>query len=383
MPRTERKKIDLVAVSAFPPDRGRLSEYSYSLMQALSRKGLRIKVGSDSPANWVGNIEVAELWKPENIPSMFRILRFVVKSRARHVVFNTHFLVFGKSRLVNFLGFVNIFLASQLGRLMRFRTTAIVHNLPEASSIERFGLKPTFVNRVGFLLAERLLFGCQTVVVTLKLYKRILEGRFHRPVFYLPHGTWKAGGPSAEPRSSRILFFGFLSPGKDMVMLRGVFDELRERHRDMGLRIVASPHPNLPESRAVLDWFKGTPGIEVRGYVPEEELPGAFEDCQAVVLPYFTSLGTSGVLHLANSFGVPVVATDLPEFREMKAEGAGVILCANKEEMVASLERLMTDREFRRENSARAREYASRLEWDTVAGQLLQHMSDRAAASQV
>ena len=373
-PNTEdrRRGPQIAVVSAYPPDRGRLSEYSHALLTAISRRGIRVRVGSDSLAETEGNVEAEELWKPDDALSIMRILRFVVRTRARAVIFNTSFTVYGKSRLVNFLGFVNIFLASRLGRVMGFKTVAIVHNLPEASDASEYGLRPTFANRTGLLLAERMLFGCQVVVVTLRLYKRMLERRFRRPVFYLPHGAWNdpRTGP-IEPRSRRVLFFGFVSPAKDMALLRGVFDELREKHPDLRLRMVASPHPNIPESMEVLEWFRGSPGVEVRGYAPEGSLADVFDDCTAVVLPYKTSMGTSGVLHLANSYGVPAVTSALPEFRELRSEGAGVVVCSGRRELVAALDRLVSDREYWRSCSAKARNFASKLAWDSIAGRLL------------
>lgn len=374
MPETRRprQRPFLAVVSAYPPDRGRLSEYSHALLTAIARKGLSVRVGSDSPAEGEEAVEVEELWKPDDVPSILRIVGFAVRSRARVVVFNTAFAVYGKSRVANLVGFANIFLTSQLGRLMGFKTVAIVHNLPEASDASRFGLKSTFLNRAGFLMAERMLFGCQVVAVTLKLYKRSLESRFRRPVFYLPHGAWSGGRSTpADARSKRIIFFGFLSPGKDMALLRSVFDELKSRHDDFQLRVVASPHPNIPESSEVLQWFTGSPGIEVRGYAPDGELAAAFDDSLAVVLPYKTSMGTSGVLHLANSFGVPAVTTSLPEFRELQSEGAGVIVCSDRREMIDALDRLATDAAFRRREVEKAREYSSRVSWDSVAALLL------------
>jgi glycosyltransferase involved in cell wall biosynthesis len=367
-----RRQPHLAVVSAYPPDKGRLSEYSHALLSAISRRGLLVRVGSDSASGTAESLEVEDIWKPDDIPSIARILKFVVESRARIAVFNISFAVYGKSRLANFIGFANVFLAAQLGKIMGFKTIAIVHNLPEASNTAKFGLRPTFVNRTGLLVAERMLFSCQVVAVTLRLYKRMLERRFRRAVFYLPHGAWKdERGNETEPETKRILFFGFLSPGKDMALLRGIFDELRAKHNDLQLRVIASPHPNIPASSEVLQWFRGSPGIEVRGYAAEEELAGAFDDCRAVVLPYSASMGTSGVLHLANSFGVPAVTTNLPELREIQSEGAGVIVCSSRRDMVASLDRLVSDAQYWRAYSARARAYSSKIEWDKIAERLL------------
>ena len=45
-------------------------------------------------------------------------------------------------------------------------------------------------------------------------------------------------------------------------------------------------------------------------------------------MPYLAVPGTSGVFHLACGYGTPIVASDLPEIREILADGASAVLVA-------------------------------------------------------
>lgn len=87
------------------------------------------------------------------------------------------------------------------------------------------------------------------------------------------------------------------------------------RRKGVKLVIARSSHPNYPN---FLDKYKSEnclPCVQFTGYVPESQLPSLLEKVDVVVLPYFTCTGTSGVAHLVSSYGVPIIATDLPEFR--------------------------------------------------------------------
>jgi Glycosyl transferases group 1 len=61
----------------------------------------------------------------------------------------------------------------------------------------------------------------------------------------------------------------------------------------------------------------GNSRIEFRGYVPESDLADLFQSATVAVMPYSSSTGCSGVAHLACAFGVPIVSSDLADFRQM------------------------------------------------------------------
>jgi glycosyltransferase involved in cell wall biosynthesis len=63
--------------------------------------------------------------------------------------------------------------------------------------------------------------------------------------------------------------------------------------------------------------------IEFRGYVPEEAIPELFQTTSVLVLPYDSATGSSGPAHQACEFGVPIVCSDIDDFKEM-VTGEGI-----------------------------------------------------------
>ena len=368
----------LLIFSAYPPNRGRLSEYAFQLSKALASMGVRVIVLSDAGPKEGGRddcgaVEVVECWKPDNPLSLLRALLHIMRRRAPVVLFNLHFAVFGRSRVTNFLGFLTVLGAALLGRLLHFRTLVLLHNLPEAVKTDYFDLKPSLSNRVGLLLAEAMALRCDSVVVTTKLYKKMIEHRFHRQANFVPHGAWAwmpEDGVQISKRDS-LLFLGYMSPAKDMATLSRVYRDLKVKHPWLKLKLITSPHPNFPDSMKQLKEFSGMEGVEHLGYKREEELPRILRSCVALVLPYATSTGSSGVLHLVSASGLPAVVSDLAEFRESLYDGAGIVLCRDGEEMVQAIDRLITDEGFWLNLSRRSRAFGDERSWQRVASELL------------
>src|SRR5579859_5767254 len=67
--------------------------------------------------------------------------------------------------------------------------------------------------------------------------------------------------------------------------------------------------------------YAGHPRIEFTGYVPEEKIPEIFGTASFMVMPYTSATGASGVANLAAAHGVPIICSDIPDFREMSDSG--------------------------------------------------------------
>ena len=116
-----------------------------------------------------------------------------------------------------------------------------------------------------------------------------------------------------------------MGPYKGVPNMIKAFQELRAEKHNVRLLIAGTSHPNFPN---FLDEFakKKIPFIDFLGYIPEDEVERIFRMSDVVVIPYSTTTGTSGVFHLACGYGKPIVASDLPEIRELVEDGASAIL---------------------------------------------------------
>jgi len=286
----------------------------YVLVDTVDGSKNRLREGS--------KIEVLRVWKADNPFSILRIIPQILKLKPHVVHFNVHFQSYGRKRLANFTGLSLVFLCRFLG----LKVLASVHNFGEKVDLEKVRLKPSLLNRVGILVATKLILSASRLVVTVRSYAEYLRRRYgHKGVLYIPHGTSVNDCSPIDPYEKVVLMFGHMGPAKGFPVILKAFEELMRERSDVKLVVAGSSHPNFP---GYLDEFvkAAIPKVDFLGYVREEDLAYVFGMADVVVLPYLTATGTSGVFHLACGYGKPVVASDLPEIREMMAEGASALL---------------------------------------------------------
>jgi glycosyltransferase involved in cell wall biosynthesis len=326
----EGAKLRVCFISSYPPNRARLSEYAQSLVNELANRPAigKIYILADKSANSTEalaenpKVKVLRIWKPDNYLSILSLIVCILKLKPNVVHFNVHFQSFGKSRLANFTGLSLIFFS----RLLGFKVLAEVHNLGEKVDLEKVKLKPSVLNKMGILVATKLILSAPRVVVTVRSYVEYLNKRYgHKGVQYIPHGTSVGNYSSIDPEEKVILVFGHMGPYKGLTLMIKAFEELRREKNNVKLVVAGTSHPNFP---GFLDEFvkHHIPNVDFLGYVPAEDVAQIFRMADVVVIPYFTTTGTSGVFHIACGYGRCIVSSDLPEIRELVDDGASAIL---------------------------------------------------------
>src|SRR5690348_10588846 len=106
-------------------------------------------------------------------------------------------------------------------------------------------------------------------------------------------------------------------------------------------------------------------------FISDAEMELYFKAADVMVLPY-KEIFQSGILFLAYSFGLPVVATDVGSFREEISEGSTGFLCrpADPADLAKAIERYFASDLYWNLAVRRAeiREYVnSTHSWDTAA----------------
>jgi glycosyltransferase involved in cell wall biosynthesis len=317
-------------ISSYPPKHARLSEYAENLVRELTNRPLVSKVYmlvdtvNGSKGKFVKNskLEVWRVWNEDNALSILSILWYLLKLKPDIVQFNVHFQSYGKTRLANFAGFFLVFLT----RLFNFKVTVLLHNIAEKVDLEKVRLKPSIVNKVGILLATKLILTSSSMVVTVRSYAKYLENRYgHKGLKYIPHGTSANHRLSIDKKEKVVLMFGHMGPSKGLPVMFRAFEEINKERNDVKLVVAGDSHPNFP---GYLDELirVAPPQVDFLGYVQEKDLETLFGFADVVVLPYYTATGTSGVFHLACGYGKPIVASSLPEIKELVDEGASALL---------------------------------------------------------
>ncbi|MCL4466874.1 MAG: glycosyltransferase family 4 protein [Chloroflexi bacterium] len=182
--------------------------------------------------------------------------------------------------------------------------------------------------------------------------RRILDERYGlrgRPVALIPLGSFdhyqNASVRAYRPAPSsccNLLFFGVIRPFKGLEDLITAFNSIpQEEAGGYWLTIVGEtwegwtlPSDLVARSRY---WERIT---FVNRYVRDEEVAAYFAGADAVVLPYHRS-SASGPLHVAMSYGLPVVVTRVGGLTEAVADYKGAILVPPKDP--AALRRALTE----------------------------------------
>lgn len=361
-------------VSSYPPMRGRLSEYAYNLIEELRKcpSISHIDIVTDVAGNQKvekinDKITIHRVYKADDLFSFLFILLKILSLKPDIVHFNVHMAVFGRSRLANFVGLSLPFAC----RIMGFKTVVTLHNIIEKIDIEKTGYMNTFINRNGAFLAAKLLALTSAVTFTMKSHADFFKKRYRcKNVKFIPHGTWKNSLKDHGHfwTSGTVLYMGHSGPYKDLNLLFDAFQKLEKKRPEVRLVVGGVSHPNYPGFLERSRSHHSLMRICFTGYIPDNQLPAILGNANVVILPYFTCTGTSGVAHLASSYGTPIVATDLPEFRELAKEGCGIIVAPHDSEALAqAMEEVIDNPNLALKLREQNLYFAAKRTWDIVA----------------
>jgi len=172
-----------------------------------------------------------------------------------------------------------------------------------------------------------------------------------------------------------ILFFGAIRPYKGLEHLVEAFRQLAEKHPEYRLLIAGSTRKGSEEYWERLERTIAAqipPGRVIRKieFIPDQDTELYFKAADVLALPY-TQVSQSGVLFLAYSFGLPVVATDVGSLQDDIVEGRNGFLCRPNDpgDLAGAFEQYFQSGLFQNLDSRREeiREQATRRHsWETV-----------------
>jgi glycosyltransferase involved in cell wall biosynthesis len=362
-------------ITNYPPRQGRLAEYALNLVEELQKCQSmgHIDIITERTSNREevcpinDKVTLHKVWKSDDPLSFVSIPKKIMSLKPDIVHFNIHMAVFGQSRISNFIGLCLPFAC----RVMGFKTVTTMHNIIDKIDVEKTGFKNTFINRISAFFVTKLIASSSAVTLTMKSHTDFFEKRYHcKKAVTIAHGTWKNSYRVNDVgQKDSVLYIGHSGPYKDIDLLLEAFDILEKKNRSLKLIFAGSAHPNYPN---YLEKYRKiiNKNIFFLGYVPENQLEALFEKANAVILPYRTCTGTSGIAHLASSFGTPIVATDLPEFRELAKEGCGLLISQHQPNALAQkIEEIVDNPKLASELRQRNITFASSRSWEIVASQ--------------
>jgi glycosyltransferase involved in cell wall biosynthesis len=314
-------------VSGFPPSKVVLNEYGYHVANELQADPLvsLTVLGDELDVSEpeLPDFHVERVWKMNRFTNHRRLLKTIRQLRPDVVWFNLLFSSFGnKDNAV--AAFSGLTLPATT-RMAGYYTHVTLHHLMEHIDLGDAGVRAKTVFRIAGHVATRMVLMANSVSVLLPAYRRTLIDKYRGDnIHFRAHGILSARPeyPDFSQRGNpvhRILAFGKWGTYKRCEMLIEAFEqEILPKLPNSRLIIAGANNPNAPGYiESLQKQYEGNPHIEFTGYVAEEDIPAVFGPASVLVLPYTSATGASGVAHLAAQYGVPIVSSDIPEFREM------------------------------------------------------------------
>jgi D-inositol-3-phosphate glycosyltransferase len=322
---------------------GKDLHYSFGLVSALAASNLKIDL--------IGGEDFASLkWPPEvrflnlrgdqrrNATALqkmtrvlvyyFRLLAYVAGSKTElfHILWNNKFELFDRTWLMLFY------------KLLGKKIALTAHNV---NAGERDGCD-SLINRLSLRIQYRL---CDRIFVHTNKMKSELVSDFgvsEDKIVLIPFGINNAVPHSAltkeqardrlglAPNHKVILFFGSLAPYKGLHYLVDAFETVG-KHEPLAQLVIAGAPKGPPEYWKQIQadlqgrsWVNRV--IQKVDFIPDSDIEIYFKAADVLVMPY-VHIFQSGILFLAYSFGLPVVAADVGSLKEEVLEGVTGFIC--------------------------------------------------------
>jgi glycosyltransferase involved in cell wall biosynthesis len=174
-----------------------------------------------------------------------------------------------------------------------------------------------------------------------------------------------------------LLFVGLLSTRKNLVALLDAFAEIAKRRADLDLVLAGKESHGFEEIAAAIERhpFKGR--VKRVGFVPDAELPALYSAAELMVFPSLTEGFGLPVLE-AFACGTPVVASNLPVFREI---GGSELVVADAKDPGSLAAAIVKTWETPIDDARRARlaAHAAQFTWQAAGRKTLQVWIDALA----
>jgi D-inositol-3-phosphate glycosyltransferase len=259
---------------------------------------------------------------------VFRVLAYYVKlvgyavsasPKIFHILWNNKFETLDRTLLMLYYKF--------LGK----KIVLTVHNVNAGRRDSKDTRLNRFTLRIQYQLADHLF------VHTQKMRSELTEEFGVQPalITVIPFGINNAvPNTRLTPREAKeklgiddtkktILFFGHIAPYKGLEYLVASFKRILGRDDDYQLIIAGRPKNCETYWTAIQDDIREVESGRIllkADFIPDEETEVYFKAADVVVLPY-RHIYQSGVLFLAHSFGLPVIAADVGSLKDDIVEG--------------------------------------------------------------
>jgi glycosyltransferase involved in cell wall biosynthesis len=300
------------------------------------------------------------------------------------LIVNLGLTAWGQSGARNFAGFTAVGAHQRMGA----PTKVIVHHAIEIFDLGETGYAISGFVKAGAHAALRRVRNCDLTVFSPRLRQILVEQYGARQVTLVPFpGTAvpHREAPTIELPRPKVVHAGYWALYKGIDRFVGVAEQMKGQ---ADFLLVGKPHSALSTDpqfqRQVEAWSSAAraAGVRLTGFLPAAQLDVELTGTTVGLLPYTSVSGASASFNLFAERGIPVVTTDLPEFRYLEELGAGIrIAPASVDGLTDAVRSLLGSPADWRELSRRQTAFVQRYSWETFVEGLVSGLARPAAAS--
>jgi glycosyltransferase involved in cell wall biosynthesis len=287
------------------------------------------------------------------------------------LIVNLGLTAWGRSGVRNFLGFAAVGAHRRRGS----PTKVIVHHAIEMFDLGETGYEVSSLVKAGAHAALRRVRKCELTVFSPHLQEILARqyGASHVTLVPFPGDRAQRRVTDLPPGKPRVVHAGYWALYKGIDRYLDVAERLRGRAEFL---LVGRPHSALSADSRFRDQVEAwktraeSVGVRLTGFLTPAQLDSEFTGSTVGLLPYTSVSGASASFNLFAERGVPVVTTDLPEFRYLERMGAGIRIAPSTPEGLASeVASLLGDRGQWLSLSRQQAAFTERYSWEQfVAG---------------
>ena len=231
--------------------------------------------------------------------------------------------------------------------LLRFFNVKLVHTAHDVLPHEK--------RKIDYLLNYFLYRASRKIIVHSSYIKSKLSSIFNinkEKIEIVPHGNfdiYQSNSPLSNEEAKKelnlsaadkvILFFGFIKEYKGLDIFLDAYSLVHQKNPEIKFIIAGAI-----ESKSLAQLYKNKISTFQRdgslitnfNYIPSDKVATYFTAADFVVLPY-KDIDHSGIVHLAYSFEIPIIATNVGDFAETIEEGkSGYLVKKNDPDALAN-----------------------------------------------
>lgn len=277
---------------------------------------------------------------------IFRIWKKSINAKNK-LIFNIGFTSFGVSPLKNFSNFVFI---GFISFFRRKRVSIVLHDSPEIIDSSVSGFAHFNLLKTGGRIVAVILRWPRIEVFSVDLFNILKEKHRLRNVLMnsFPCRLKPTRKRANEPAQVMVIHVGYISEYKGL----NILTEVKRILPDVKFAVIGGGHTLHSDANGKNEYFGklsiafDKAGIDLPGYVPEEELSQILTNHKCIgILPYISTSGSSYSAAYLIERGIPIVTSNLPEFRKIEVQGAGLLVVnRNPTSFADALKRLILDK---------------------------------------